>query len=409
MSAPKTPRPHWPVQGVTPEDFPRVVDVYAEPMILAAADELRAEGDHPLAEHDRILVAMDQDRMIGTAASYALEMTMPGGPRTVAGVTGVGVWPTHRRQGVLASLMGRQLADIHDRGEPLAAMWASEGAIYGRFGYGPAVQEVGAWIGRPHANLETAAPTDPDLTLELLPSGRARQALAHVHRTVTAHRLGGFQRGTSWWGRRLGSGATWAAVVTGPEGPLGYALYETVNGWEQDGAASQVKVKEIEATTPAAHVALYRHLFSRDLVSRVSFEALAVDAPLLHLIADRNRLVESPETSLRVRLVDVARALSERPYAAPVRVNLAVGDRYAPWNQGTWSLRTDHGGARCERTEADPDLTLDVRHLGATYLGQRTLTALVRAGLVHEHAPGAAARLDLALHQPRAAFCGMVF
>ena len=386
-----------------------MVDVYAEPMIVSAADELETESAHPVAEHDRILVALDGDRMVGTAAAYTLEMTMPGGPRTVAGITGVGVWPTHRRRGVLTSLMRRQLADVHDRGEPLAVMWASEGAICGRYGYGPAALELSAWIRGPYATLGEDAHDDPDLTLELSPRERVRDVLEHVHRVAGAHRLGHFRRGDSWWGRRLRSGATWASVVTGPQGPLGYALYDSVNGWAEDGTHAEIKVKELVATTPAAHVALYRYLFSRDLVSRISFEALPVDDPLLYLISDRNRLVESPATSLRVRLVDVARALSERPYAAPVDVTLAVTDRFAPWNEGRRHLRADTDRAECRRTEAAPGLSLDVVHLGATYLGQHSLTALVEAGAVQEHTPGAAARLDLALHQPRAAFCGMVF
>ena len=32
--------------------------------------------------------------------------------------------------------MRAQLDDVHARGEPIAALWASEGGIYGRFGYG---------------------------------------------------------------------------------------------------------------------------------------------------------------------------------------------------------------------------------------------------------------------------------
>ena len=40
--------------------------------------------------------------------------------------------------------MRRQLEDVRDRGEPLAGLFASEGAIYGRFGYGLATLVVGS-------------------------------------------------------------------------------------------------------------------------------------------------------------------------------------------------------------------------------------------------------------------------
>ena len=58
------------------------------------------------------------------------------------GVTVVGVSPTHRRRGVLRTMMDAQLRDIHERGEPIAALWASEETIYWGFGYG-----IAAWSG----------------------------------------------------------------------------------------------------------------------------------------------------------------------------------------------------------------------------------------------------------------------
>ncbi|MBR8743245.1 GNAT family N-acetyltransferase [Nocardiopsis sp. MG754419] len=409
MSITSAPRADWAVRGTTPQEFSRVVDVYAEPMIVSAADELEIERSHPVAEHDRILVALDGDRMVGTTAAYTLEMTLPGGPRSVAGITGVGVWPTHRRRGVLSALMRRQLADIRKRGEPVATLHASEGAIYGRFGFGPAVRELSARIRRPYAVLGADAHGDPGLTLELSPADRVRETLAHLHRAAVPERIGLFRRSDAWWGRVLRTGATWAAVVADADGPRGYALYDTVDGWAEDGTDATIKVKEVVAATPAARVALLDHVFSRDLVTRVSFRALPVDDPLLHLLADRNRLVESSETSLWVRLVDLPRALSERTYTAPVDVTVAVSDRYAPWNTGTWYLRGDTRAAECSRVVHAADLTLDVAHLGTVYLGETSLTALVDAGAVTEHTPGAAARLDTALHRPRAAFCGTVF
>ncbi|GAB3689628.1 GNAT family N-acetyltransferase [Nocardiopsis oceani] len=399
----------WTVRGVDPEEFPSVVGVYAEPMLVAADDELEAEREHPVAEHDRILVATDGDRMVGTTAAYTLDMTLPGGPRAVAGVTGVGVWPTHRRRGVLTALMRRQLSDIHARGEAVAALYSSEDAIYGRYGYGLAAFELSARIRRPYAVLRSDAPGDAALSVELLPAAEARPALDRLHRETVTARVGQFARSDSWWGRILKTGAPWAAVVSGPDGPQGYALYSTTNYRAADGTDARVDVREIVSTTPAARVALYHHVFSRDLVTRISFRSLPADDPLTNLIADRDRLVETAQESLRIRLVDLPRALADRPYAAPVDVTLAVRDVHAPWNDGTWHLRTGLDGATCERASQGADLTLDTAHLGSVYLGQRSLTALVDAGLVTEHTPGAATRLDTALHLPRAAYCGLNF
>src|SRR5919199_2599006 len=85
---------------------------------------------------ERFYAAYDDGAPVGTAADFPFRLTVPGGEVAAGGVTWVAVLPTHRRQGVLTQLMRRELEDLHERGEPLAVLWASEAAIYGRFGYG---------------------------------------------------------------------------------------------------------------------------------------------------------------------------------------------------------------------------------------------------------------------------------
>ena len=90
-------------------------------------------------ELDRTLAAFDDGQVVGTAGINTYQMTVPGGSLPTAGVTRVSVLSTHRRRGILTRLMRRQLDDVHDRGEPLAALYASEAPIYGRYGYGVAI------------------------------------------------------------------------------------------------------------------------------------------------------------------------------------------------------------------------------------------------------------------------------
>src|SRR5918995_1908676 len=86
----------------------------------------------------RALAAFDGPKPVALAGAYKFDLTIPGGELPCAGVTWVGVIPTHRRRGILRDLMRRQLEDVAGWGEPIAALWASEAAIYGRFGYGQA-------------------------------------------------------------------------------------------------------------------------------------------------------------------------------------------------------------------------------------------------------------------------------
>ncbi|WP_017569137.1 GNAT family N-acetyltransferase [Nocardiopsis halotolerans] len=407
-------RPVWTVRGGTERDHPEAVRVFSEALNISAQKILDVERDHPTAEHDRTLLALDGDRIVGTALAFSFEMTMPGGPRPVAGVTGVGVWPTHRRQGVLSALMRQQLADIRARGENLAVLWASEGGIYDRFGYGMSFREVYATVQRVHARLRPDAPRDPSLTVELTEPAAVRDELERLHRQALPGRVGQFARTPNFWSMLLkdmerSGERLMAALVRGPDGPRGYALHRLVNRWEAGFPQGRVVVRELVTTTPAARTALYDYLLDRDLTVETVFESLPEDDALTVALADPRRLVRGPFDALWVRLVDVPGALSDRPYNTPVDTVLEVGDRYAPWNAGRWRLRADADGARVEATDAAPDLSLDVSHLGAAYLGRRALTALVDAGAVTEHTPGAASRLDIALYAPRAPFCGTDF
>src|SRR4051812_7108099 len=95
------------------------------------------ERDRKSFEPDRSLAVFDGGSIVATAGALSFELTLPGLTSIpVAGVSYVGVLPTHRRRGLLRRMMRRQLDDVYRRGEALAVLTASESAIYGRFGYG---------------------------------------------------------------------------------------------------------------------------------------------------------------------------------------------------------------------------------------------------------------------------------
>ncbi|MBR8743247.1 GNAT family N-acetyltransferase [Nocardiopsis sp. MG754419] len=423
----------WWIRPAGAGDFRAVVEVVGEALLSSNGFEASLERQAALRAEsgfDRLLVAVEtagpdedgervvgRERVIGSADAHPFRMRLPGGVRPVAGVAGVGVWPTRRRRGVLTALMRRQLSDLRDRDEKVAVLWASEGAIYGRFGYAPATEGFEASLSVPRTRLRPDAPRDHALVTELGRVPRARADLERVHAREAARRTGRIGRSSAFWDdllrdtpdERDGRSALKAVVVSAPEGPQGYALYRTLNKWRDGGAACEVHVRDIVALTPAARTALCAHLLSRDLVERVVFDAVPGDDPLRHLVTDPHRVVTRFDDALWLRLVDLPGALRERSYAAPVDTVLEVGDTHAPWNAGRWRLRADRSGAICERTDASPDLTLDTSPLAAAYLGGHTLTGHLRAGLIAEHTPDAAALLDLALTLPEAPFCDLDF
>ncbi|WP_405531282.1 GNAT family N-acetyltransferase [Streptomyces avidinii] len=352
-----------------------------------------------LTDVDRSLGVWDGDACVGSAGAFGFRLSVPGGAIVpAAGVTMVGVSPTHRRRGVLTSLMRRQLDDIRAGGEPLAVLTASDPAIYGRFGYGPATYALAVEVDTTRVRLSVPPGTDA-IRLRLVDPQRALADCERVYAALVPTRPGMPARQPGWERQSLldppamrGGGSPLKCVVAEREDGevVGYARYRVKPDWDPAGSEGKVDVSDLDALDPAACAALWRYLFSIDLTWTVRAPRRPVDDPLLHLVSDIRRSRPRTRDSLHVRLVDLAAALEARTYGAPVDVVLAVRDPFGPWNDGRWRLVADaKGAARCTRTEEPADLELSVRELGSAYLGGITLTSLAAAGLVRELRPGA--------------------
>lgn len=366
-------------------------------------DEERAKHREYLRRCDRV-GAYDGDELVGMLGALPLALSVPGGELPCAGATFVAVAPTHRRRGILSGMLAELWRRCADQGRPLAALWVSQAAIYGRFGCAPATYGYTVEIdsGRPLA-LRTAP---ADLPLRLVAPERTPGAVGPLHAAQRALRAGRVARDDYWWRAQvlpetdedndeLGP----PRVVTLGTPPVGYAVYRTESGDDEPGApGGTVHVLELEADTPAAAAALWQYLASIDLTSKVRAWGRPLDDPLLLLAADRDQVRVTQEfPALWLRLVDVAAALEARSWAAPCDLVLDLADEALPANAGRHRLAAGPAGAALTRTDDAPDLALDVRELAACYLGGTELRHLVRAGLVTEHTPGAAAALDAAL------------
>jgi predicted acetyltransferase len=308
--------------------------------------------------------------------------------------------------------MRRQLDELHAAGEPVAALWASEGAIYQRFGYGPAAWDVGLTVPSKAAFVRSVDATgvrlgEPDVSV-----------LAPVYERAAAVRSGWHVRDDAWWAyrlfdpehRRSGAAPLLAAVVPGAEGAEGYALYAPVQRWSDGMPDGTVRLRELVATTPAAHAKLWRYLLDLDLMRNVETFCSAPDDPVLHLLAEPRAARPALKDNVWVRLVDVPGALSARSYAVDVDVVLEVRDEFCPWNAGLWRLTGGPEGATCTPTSDPAELAVHAADLGAAYLGGTTLAARAGAGYVDERRPGALGRASTAFGWPGPApYAPMVF
>ena len=419
----------YPIRPVSPEEFDafHTVDMHAFHGSPLSPEDRRLVLSH--LEFDRSLAAFDGDAPVGAAVAYTFQLTVPGSAALpAAGVSWVSVLPSHRRRGVLTSLMRRQLADIRDRGEPLAVLWASESVIYSRFGYGRAMWHTDLTLHRGEGTLARGffGPADAGLRLRLVDPVAAVPELAKVYDAVLPSRPGFIARIESWWqrtvydpaDRRQGTSPLHCVLAEDDGGPRGYALYSAVSRWDSDTSLPDgtLNVREMVAADAAASAALAADLLSRDLTTEFRLRGRPVDDPLLYQLADPRRARPRLKDALWVRIIDVPGALARRRYSAPVDAVLEVRDDLLPANAGRWRLTTveaapDGGGlsATCVASSSAPDVLLDVTQLGAAYLGGTTLGALAGVGLVTERRPGAVRQLSTALSWDPAPWCPVNF
>ncbi|MCX5246015.1 GNAT family N-acetyltransferase [Streptomyces sp. NBC_00201] len=361
-----------------------------------------------LTETDRSLGVWDGDMCVATAGAFGFRLTVPGGAAvSVAGVTMVSVAATHRRRGLLTSMMRRQLDDVRSWGEPLAVLTASEPAIYGRFGYGVGTFNVNAEIDTTRVRLSVPPGTD-DVRLRYASPAGSLGACEAVYAQLVARRPGMVARIPGWerlWvldpeSERDGASPLQCVLAERGGQVVGYARFRIKGDWEAAGPKGTVVAQDVDALDPAAHAALWRFLFDIDLTSKIDVRRRPMDEPWQYLVSDIRRCSLLVRDSLHVRLVDVGAALGARTYQAPLDVVLEVEDSFCPWNSGRWRLTGDPKGASCERTQDSADLALSVRELASAYLGAVPLTSLAAAGRVHELRQGALTEASIAFGSP---------
>jgi predicted acetyltransferase len=372
------------------------------------------ERERRLARLERCIAALDGSEIVGTSGVFEMPMTVPGEEVDVGYVTGVGVKPTHRRRGIATQLMRRQLEDAHERGEAVSVLYASEGGIYGRFGYGLAT--FGLVVDMESSRSAFVRGYEPSGSMRLVEGEAATEEVLAVHRAVRVARPGmvGLDEGRLRYSlhdhgpdRDL---PKFFVLHEGVGGVDGYAIYRVRHDWPGGIPQSELAVRDLQATTPGAWADLWRYLFDVDLTERVRSWSRPVDEPLLHLVAEPRRLRATIRDNLWLRLVDVAAALARRRYSAAGRVVIEIRDPFCPWNEGRYGLETTPEGLGAVESAADePDLVCTASDVGAAYLGGTSLRQLHRAGRVDERTAGALALADAMFAWDPAPWCPYVF
>lgn len=365
----------------------------------------------------RTWAAFDDGRVCGSFRSWATELTVPGGRRLPsAAVAGVTVLPTHRRRGILRSLVAVEHRAARERGEVLSLLHASEYPIYGRFGYGVGCRQA-TW------SLDTAATGfhgSPSGTIEIVtPDASARARLIEVYEAWRRAQPGEIRRIDARWDRDLGLsadpwGETWQgflALHRDLDGrPDGYVRYTAESHWERHQPRNVLKVDELHALTDDAYAGLWRFLAEMDWVATVRAERRSPSERLPWLLTNaRAANLEDQGDGLWVRLLDVGAALEARTYAVTDRIVLDVVDQEVPGGRQRLALEATPDGARCRPTTRSADLSVPVAALGAAYLGGARLRDAVRAGGAEVHRTGALEAADRLFRMSDEPWCSTFF
>lgn len=368
----------------------------------ASAEQLERWAGEVLAEGFHAQAAFVDGELFGGSAMLSLELTVPGPqPSPLGGVTATGVIATHRRRGLLRAMMQAMFDAALERGEALAGLSASEGSIYGRFGFSPATLRTRWELDRSEAALLDAEPTAG--SLELVDAAAAREAWPHVHERVRRGRVGELSPGPDQW-----SGLTDEA--TDHAGPMRYVVHRDPQG-DIDGIANYrlpwsahaenagiLVVEAFQASNADAYRALWTLLIDFDLTRVTIAPGRPADESLRWMLHNpRAMRITRHSDNLWLRILDLPRALEARSYDTTTSLTFAIPtDPMCPRNAGVWRLDASPTGATCVLNTTAPDLTLDIQSLASLYLGGMSAHVLAGAGRIRAHRDTAVADLGRA-------------
>lgn len=387
--------------------------------IWASDPRARADFSAPHMDLERALGAFDGSTMVGTYRSFATRLTVPGGARVDASaISAVSVRPTHRRQGILTSMIQRDVRASAARGEVVSVLIAAEWPIYGRYGFGPATWQVKRTL----RSRGAAFLRPPVGSVEVVDSAAARRLVPGIYDAYAAGQPGEISRPDHRWDVELG-------IVEAPGRPIqkgqvvihrdgagepdGYARFHGEENWVDMIPDHRMLVDELHGVTDDVDIDLWRHLAQMDLTASIAAEVRRDREPMQWALADARVAQASGRTDfLWLRLLDVERALAARRYERDGTVVIEVIDPLAGSDgpaAGRYRLEVKRGDATCRRTDAAPDLTLEARLLGAAYLGGTSLREAALAGGAIEHRAGALAEADLLFTTATPPWCSTWF
>ena len=327
-----------------------------------------------------------QPTMATSFSAFPFTTRVNGNAVSLAGISTVGTRPEYRRQGLVRKIMTQAFADQYERGQCLAGLWASQAAIYQRYGFaasgGLREYRVDTADIRLHPNFEV-------LPISRFEGTEVLDAVREVYKRFIAQRTGYLHRGKSLWLNNVFTppsedGPAYVALAGSLEAPTGYLIYTLRAGRVAHRArAQEICIRDFAWLDLPSYGSLWHYLARHDLVGRVVWSRAPLDDPAADVFVEPRLLHSQDLEGSWWRVVDVKTALEQRGYDVEGSLVLAITeDELAPWNNGRWRLDVGSDGAEVQATDAPADIELSVRALSSLYSGHRSARHLANAGLL---------------------------
>jgi predicted acetyltransferase len=369
------------------DQYGKVVSyVFAEDDKDALATEM--SGTQP----DWTTCAWVDGKIATTMGTFPFTVRLNGAPVHMGGVTAVGTLPQHRRKGLLRQVMGLGFQQMRERGQSIAILWASMGAIYQRFGYGGASSSVGYSFDPRFAGF--AFPQEPTGTVELMDKEEAYPFIKQLYIQFATPRNLHIHRSSILW--NVGTlrppkkdQPVYIGVYRNSDGEArGHIVYSTQNQERTEPGPSQVlNVSDFVWLDTDAFRGLWEYTRRHDLVGRVNISgAFGEDDPARDLLMEPRMLNRKVNDGIWMRIVDLEKAIPERPYGGRGALVFEIqGDSMCDWNEGTWEMETGGESTEIRRSTRQPQLTMPINSLATLMAGYRSATHLARNGLIAAH------------------------
>ena len=356
------------------------------------------------------LCAFDGSRLVSSFSAIPFTMRANGTAVPMGGVSAVGTLPEYRRRGLVRRITTRAFADMRERGQAVAALWASQAAIYQRYGYAMAsvlrsYRVDTADIGFHHGDGGSS-------DVERLDVATAYDLVKRVYIAFIAHRMCYLHRARPLWLNNAfdqddAKGPIHVALSRDAAGePDGYAVY-TLRAGQRDHASrgQEIVIRDLAWLSPDAYRSLWSFIRRHDLVGSVRWDNAPSDDPAVEFFMEPRLLHARDHEGFWLRMVDVPTALGGRGWDTEGELSLGLAeDVLAPWNTGTWRLSVADGRAEATPGTGGPDVHLSVKALALLYTGRRSARELAAWGML-EGAPEALRRADALFATPHAPHC----